>query len=300
MIKVLRQQSLHRFSKTPSMPTEAPELSRLEHLPPELRRSILTILDLNQLKALIRSSPTLYQQYRYDRRRILDSALHKTLGPVAIDAYAAHLTSTAKFDYSHPDATVPEFLKDYHRLRSSPDSSSWGKNPTENEMSDLAMFHLSFIQPLTEKYKNWAMTNIANGFEEQKRAVHTSPLSSTEQFRIMRALYRFQLWCHLLAIPRFYNIDLVGVPYMFLSLYEPWEVEEIRSVYLFAMSGCCTHLECNRYLTRHPFSRVGGFYVELRCKYLRESIDEWPLQVRYISKSYSLHLPPLFTMSIPI
>ncbi|RSL78415.1 hypothetical protein CEP51_008224 [Fusarium floridanum] len=234
-------ESTSLLQRPPSMLTEASELSRLEQLPPELRLSILTTLDLNQLKTLIKSSPTFYQQYQYDRRCILGSALHTTLGPVALDAYAVYLTSTVKFYHDYPKVRVPKFLKDYQSLRSSPDSLSWEQNLTESEMSGLAMFHLSFIQPLIEKYKNWAMTNIANDFEEQKKTAHTAPLSSTEQLRIMRALYRFQLWCNLFG-GFSYMCDREGPPYMFFSLYEPWEVEEISSVHLFATSGFQTDL----------------------------------------------------------
>ncbi|RSM05082.1 hypothetical protein CEP52_006534 [Fusarium oligoseptatum] len=274
-------ESTSLLQRPPSMLTEASELSRLEQLPPELRLSILTTLDLNQLKTLIKSSPTFYQQYQYDHRCILGSALHTTLGPVALDAYAVYLTSTVKFYHDYPKVRVPKFLKDYQSLRSSPDSLSWEQNLTESEMSGLAMFHLSFIQPLIEKYKNWAMTNIANDFEEQKKTAHAAPLSSTEQLRIMRALYRFQLWCNLFG-GFSYMCDREGPPYMFFSLYEPWEVEEISSVHLFATSGFQTDLPHYMYNVSARFFAIDGFYAESGPSYPGAFHEERCLKVKCI------------------
>ncbi|RSL66370.1 hypothetical protein CEP53_003367 [Fusarium sp. AF-6] len=98
-------ESTSLLQNPPSMLTEASELSRLDQLPPELRRSILATLDLNHSKALIKSCPTFHQQFRHDRRFILGSVLNKELGLLAVDAYAVHLTSPAKFNHAHLEDT---------------------------------------------------------------------------------------------------------------------------------------------------------------------------------------------------
>src|SRR5699024_20183 len=66
-------------------------------------------------------------------------------------------------------------------------------------------------------------------------------LSRTEETRLVRALYRFELYCNLLGAShykfgrqrrlRFRNMDVLRI---FLCMYEPWQVEEIICVYTFA------------------------------------------------------------------
>lgn len=63
--------------------------SGLERLPAEVRRHILSVMDLSGLKALVRASPTYHQQYRLDRRYLLSAALQVALGSVTLDAYIA-------------------------------------------------------------------------------------------------------------------------------------------------------------------------------------------------------------------
>ncbi|EEU40583.1 uncharacterized protein NECHADRAFT_75869 [Fusarium vanettenii 77-13-4] len=247
----------------PTMVQETPELSRLEQLPPELRLSILATLDLDQLKNLIKACPTFYQQYQHDRKFILGSALHTTLGPLAVDAYAVHLTSPAKFDRFHPKDAIPRFLKDYQRLRSSLDFSLLEKGLTGNDLSDLATFYLVVVRPFMKMYKDWAFANIANEFKKSNPAAENPPLSRTEEIRIMRALYRFQLWCNLFGRSES-DFDEVRILDMFFGHYEPWEVEEINSVHLFAKDGFRTDLYWNIDVSNDRiFVADGLFYIEL-------------------------------------
>ncbi|KAJ4312574.1 hypothetical protein N0V84_009857 [Fusarium piperis] len=258
------------------MPQETPEPSRLEQLPSELRRYLLARLNLDQVKALIKSSPTFYQQYRHDRRFILGSVLNKELGLLAVDAYAVHLTSSVKFDHAHLEDTAPELLKHYRRLRSSPDFSLLGQELTGNDMADLAMYYLSVIRPFTEMYRDWALTNAAEDCKIDQTEAHNAPLSLTEQLRIMRALYRFQLWCNLFGSPE-HSIDKVDILDMFFGLYEPWEVEEINSVHAFATDVFTTDL-CWYTDTRNMrIFAADGFHVEYnsgRPEILRKDTQE--------------------------
>lgn len=275
------------------MDKETPELSRLEQLPPELRLSILTILDLDQVKNLIKSSPTFYQQYRHDRKFILSSVLHTTLGSLAVDAYAVHLTSPANLDLAHPKDAIPRFLKGYQQLRSSPDFSLLKSGLTEYDMRDLAVFHLSIVQPFTKMYKNWAFNSITKEFKEPLTAARDPPLSPTEEVRIVRALYRFQLWCNLFghSDSRF---DEVRILDMFFGLYEPWEVEEIKGVDYFATDGFYIY-DPEEYVDSAPIFAADGFHIEFEPN--RRTAREEPrvkrcVKVEFECKSYSLLLPP--------
>lgn len=66
---------------TPSSATARQNLdSDLESLPPKIRRYLLSVLELADLKALVRASPALHEQYLLDRSFLLCSGLEVTLG----------------------------------------------------------------------------------------------------------------------------------------------------------------------------------------------------------------------------
>ncbi|KAM0425461.1 hypothetical protein ACHAPT_009250 [Fusarium lateritium] len=164
--------------QNPSPSSKVSETSGLEKLRPELRRSILAMLDLDQLEALVKASPTFHQQYRHDRRYILTNALQTTLGVLTVDAHAV-------------------------------------------------------IRPLVESYAIWALTNVVSKRNRGETGAHIDPLSPTEELRIVRGFYRFQIWCNLFGSQRpvFSPFDVLD---MFFGLYEPWEVQEVASVHTFA------------------------------------------------------------------
>ncbi|RMJ16404.1 hypothetical protein CDV36_003936 [Fusarium kuroshium] len=276
------------------MLTETPELSGLEQLPPELRRSILAALDLNQLKALIKSCPTFHQQFRHDRRFILGSVLNKELGSLAVDAYAVHLTSPAKFDHAHLEDSVPRFLKDYQRLRSSSNFSFLEQELTENDMSDLVLFYLSIIRPFTETYKDWALKNVADDCKTIEASARDTPLSSTEKLRIMRALYRLQLWCNLFGSTK-HNFDEVHILDMFFGLYEPWEVEEIKSVHDFAVEGLDTGLDWFFDNTNSRIVASDGFYFHVGYDSKHQAAQCEPVHRVEMLPSSSTQLTALYT-----
>lgn len=68
-------------------------------------------------------------------------------------------------------------------------------------------------------------------------------LSKTEDMRLVRALYCFQLNCNLLGISRYHSVwdrsrwdfdDDSDIFKLFLCIYESWEIEGIACIYKFA------------------------------------------------------------------
>ena len=55
------------------------ETAPLEKLLPEVRRSLLSVLDFQELQALVHASPTYYQQYLLDRSFFLHTCLGTTV-----------------------------------------------------------------------------------------------------------------------------------------------------------------------------------------------------------------------------
>jgi len=213
----------------------------MEELPPELRLQILSILDLDRLSALVRTSSAFYREYRLSRRLILSKCLHVTLRSVTVDAYAVCQSSSDEFASTRTRDKVTQFIYSYEDWRAPAYDSHFNEYLTENEAISMATFHSSVIKPLVRCYVDWTLTNLS---EETEGSPDHEPLSKTEEIRLLRALYRFQLCCNLfgagrlrasrsfrLLSPRFQPVDILK---LFICLFEPWEVEEIACIYAFA------------------------------------------------------------------
>ncbi|KAI9775098.1 MAG: hypothetical protein M1839_001450 [Geoglossum umbratile] len=199
--------------------------SQLTSLPPELRHQILAELELDQLNALVHSSSVFYRDYRCNRRFILTNCLQVTLCSVSVDAYAIARSSQAESKEMWFPPTVARFLQSYQDQRVSVHKSHFTKYLTENQAIRMAAFHSSIVMPLAYRYVDWAMINFP---EKLKMCQDCGPLSKAEETRVLHALYQFQLCCNLFGFP---EIDILK---MFLSLFKPWEVEEMVCIHAFA------------------------------------------------------------------
>ncbi|KAI1394417.1 uncharacterized protein F4822DRAFT_388120 [Hypoxylon trugodes] len=206
--------------------------SELEKLPPELRRHILSFLDLQSLASLIRASPTMLQQYLEDRRYVLCASLDITLGILTPDAQA--VLKSNSYTVSCTRDQIAQFLESY-RLQSP--SQPLYKQLDEAEALQMAKFHSAIVCPLLRQFTNWALTNLA---AKTGCPPNDIILSAVEKTRIFRSLYRFQLCCNLFGHGA-YGRPWDSSPYrpewehfqilrMFLCLFEPWEIEEIVCV----------------------------------------------------------------------
>jgi hypothetical protein len=87
----------------------------------------------------------------------------------------------------------------------------------------------------------WALGNLTAQLQKDLKEQHYDPLSMTEETRIVRALYRFQLSCLLFGNASRADLwtrhwgpkESIRIPNLFESI-EPWEIEEIGCVYEFA------------------------------------------------------------------
>ncbi|KAK4243616.1 hypothetical protein C7999DRAFT_18063 [Corynascus novoguineensis] len=213
----------------------------LEMLPPEIRRQLLSILALAELGALVHASPVFHQQYRLDRRHLLCSSLETTLRSTTIDACAVCRTGSVEFCKTRTRDTVNRSLRAYQDGRSAAQYSIFTEDLTEEEAVGIATFLSCIIKPLLRSYTTWALGNLADA---SKLSQDREPLSRTEERRLIRALYRFQLCCNLFGRgthreewaswqPRsgFKSLEILKI---FICMFEPWEVEEIACVYTFA------------------------------------------------------------------
>lgn len=215
-----------------------PQLNALlETLPPEVRRHLLSMLGLEELRTLVFASPVFHQQYLLDRRYLLCKCLETTLRSITVDACAVYQSGLASFSDTYTKEKVTQFLKSYHHRRSSAQYSIFTENLAEDEVIGIVAFHSSIVKPLAQHYTSWALANLANETDLQSH----EPLSKTEETRVVRALYRFQLCCNLFGVDRhktsrqlWVNFQSVDILKIFICIFEPWQVEEIACIYRFA------------------------------------------------------------------
>ncbi|KAI1653868.1 hypothetical protein F4813DRAFT_393248 [Daldinia decipiens] len=226
-----------RSSSSQALNVELPTPARvtsyngLEKLPPEIRRQILSTLDLQSLNFLVHSSAIFHEQYLEDRRYLLCSSLETTLGIVTSDACAAFQSGSPDFSYTRENVmnllgSLRVNKKPLHeRLR-------------EHEAVEMAAFHLSIISPLLQYYTSWALANLATQSGNIPRS--TTP-SRVEERRLLRFFYRFQLCCNLFrkggqkqCTKQNLGFRPVEILQLFSCLFEPWEVEEISCINTFA------------------------------------------------------------------
>ncbi|KAI1325358.1 hypothetical protein F5Y16DRAFT_273198 [Xylariaceae sp. FL0255] len=98
----------------------------------------------------------------------------------------------------------------------------------------MAVFYLNYADPVAQHYTREMLLTLgqktnqdAQGNDKQAMA-----LSPSEATRIMRALYRFQLFCQTILMLTHPN----AIIELFVDALEPWEMEEFISFYLFAFT----------------------------------------------------------------
>lgn len=208
--------------------------SSLERLPPEVRREILSILDLSDLKALVRASPTFHQQYLHDRRHLLSTSLEITLGSISLDAYILN-------EVRNPKLSSPEFpngLLEAWREKL-PNRSSFRLTSliTEDQAAEMASHYFKLVVPITRHFIREILKEMESQVGKVKDKSDPQPEAShIEWQRFLRATYRFDLLCC------FTDPTMPELPHQTAqsnadSLFftpEPWEAEELLSFYLFA------------------------------------------------------------------
>jgi hypothetical protein len=211
----------------------------LENLRPEIRLQLLSILDLEELEHLVHASPIFHQQYLSDLGPLLCKCLETTLRSITPDACSVYWSCTADFSARRTREKVTWFLEFYDDQRSSSTQYSiFTERSTEDEAMGIVAFYSSIIKPLVRLYTNWALTNLA---DESKEIQNHKKLSSTEDTRLLRGLFRFQLYCKLFAKGHHINYlqpwsEFRDVETLkdFICIFEPWEIEEIACIYTFS------------------------------------------------------------------
>jgi len=214
----------------------------LEDLPSELRRHLLLTLDLRALAALVRASPVYHQQYRLDRRFILLKSFERSVRSVSIDACAAYRSGTLRFSTARTKKNVTQFIRSYREQRRNLASYSvTAEGLTEKDAVDMVVFHNTVVMPHFHKYLKTALAKFPKIDKLREGPLDQAHISPTEEIRVLRALYRFQIACnaygtgpYLSVRPKKLEFDAGVILKQFLCFYEPWEIEEIGCIYTYA------------------------------------------------------------------
>lgn len=215
--------------------------SGLESLPPEIRRHLLSTLDLPRLKALVRASPTFHDQYLLDRKYILCRSLQETWGSVTVDAYAVHQSAPQAGGMKQ---NMMEIMDRYSE-QTSQRCLSLSDRLSLDEAVDMAVFYLDHVKPITDYFARWALDNLAekagNKAHDRKEGLE---LTRAESMRFTRATYRFQLLCQLTdgdswggyrhPMGFLQEEPAREIALVFLDVLEPWEIEELVSFHQWA------------------------------------------------------------------
>lgn len=194
---------------------------QLELLPFEIRHHILLALaSIEDLSALVHASPVFHEQYARRRGFWLWRYLRAQMGDGVIDAYTAALCSKPDFDCSRQN--VQGFLAAYYSRRSGGAEELY-KEAKAEDLAAMTRFYIGVVRPLIREYALFTL---------EEEAV----LREVESSRVIRAMYRFQIFCSLFGLPRsdarpkFTQDEHLTL----LSHFEPWETEEILCINDFA------------------------------------------------------------------
>lgn len=213
----------------------------LEDLPAELRTTLLmSIPNLATLSRLVHASPVFHAQYLLDRKSILTRVfLTETTEDVFVDVYAAFRSRPSKIGPpTGPNTNVTSFLALYRIWRS---PSATDRPTLETCSLDricwMARFHQSTVNPLATYFIFWTLANFRSSPVQpnSQSPEATEVLTRTEKTRLTRALYRFEVFCHLFCgsqYERFVAMDINEVFFSDLDL-APWEAEEMNCIYAF-------------------------------------------------------------------
>ncbi|OJJ81534.1 uncharacterized protein ASPGLDRAFT_76120 [Aspergillus glaucus CBS 516.65] len=189
----------------------------LESVPAEIRHHLLSILDFEGLKQYLLDREHLLSECWREHWVILISLWMLVLFTVWLDPL---------FKNTHPN-NVTQFLQSYKDRRSLSQHPSLKEMFAANELMSILSFHASVIVPLTQRYTDWALVNLAN---------------ETKHMWVVRALYRFQLYCNLFGVGhdswernRWDDDENRDIFRIFPRIFKTWEIEEITCIYTFAM-----------------------------------------------------------------
>lgn len=206
-----------------------PTRPALSALPTEILQSILSYTsDAITLRNLVNGDSALYRAFHGRRVPILQSVLYNEFGlGILPDALATYISSTLPRrpyvnDSPHRQVVVKHHEKQIARFLNELEDviptlpHDWTL-PRSVALSKLRRDVECFA---TDYASDIGLINIATGHADQGGI----SLSETERDRVLRAFYRYELYCNLFRRSTHFE-------HIFWVKYAPWEYEQLASVY---------------------------------------------------------------------
>jgi hypothetical protein len=213
------------------------------NLPPELRIQILfKLTDFASLRSLVHASPCYHASYRAAGRETvlghvalyqLDARLHAD----ALAVVRARRYYEVRYDTSREGERANAFLDEYNPARddSTHTKSEWLACRSMTEALDLVDLNKA-VKFVAVEYCRSLASSMGQG---QQPTV----LSQMEEFRLHRALYRFQLYSNFFGVnpcmaptANWEARKKTHHPYRrFLASFPPWEILEMACVWQYLM-----------------------------------------------------------------
>ncbi|KAH7311518.1 hypothetical protein B0I35DRAFT_481474 [Stachybotrys elegans] len=198
----------------------------LEQVPFEIRHHILLAFDSPEdLCALVRASPVYRRQYRPKREYWLWRCMWALLDRTLIDAWDVYKSNGLVFRQSR--TLKRQFIAEFETRRSITDDEL-SDTPRHKYVMRITHFYMSYIRPLVQEYVAWAHGNLP--------ALSTPlSLSKTEERRIIRRMYRFQLFCNYYGALPYASQKEASSPeeryaVLLFKTLNPWENEEFLCI----------------------------------------------------------------------
>ncbi|KAK2749610.1 hypothetical protein FQN57_005832 [Myotisia sp. PD_48] len=219
----------------------------IENLPPEIRHLIISYLDLESLKSFVQTSQLFYLHYTSDRIYLLRQCLQNTLGIIIVDAFAAYSSGLESFAQTRNKNQTKNFLESYVKWRSHDYTSVLYKDlADDHQIQEIVKIYFLTIKPISRHFTEWALSNLVNEDEKlqtcsDKPPKAPKPLSRLEELRVLRALYRFQIYCntfgrgpHIIKKQIIMDFHYPEIFRLLFCIFEPWEADEVNCIHAFA------------------------------------------------------------------
>ncbi|KAI7775674.1 hypothetical protein LA080_006457 [Diaporthe eres] len=191
---------------------------------------------LSTLSALVHASPQLHRVYVENCAPILRSVLAQALDGMHVDALGAYHSGKEFFQRVREESLLWTFVEEYESKYTTT-ATDWMAALSLEDIVHLHHFHTSVIEPLTDRYANWALASLPIPSTNEK--TRKQPLSNTERCRIHRAMYRLQVFCNVCWSLReghsSHEILEKNIAHLrVLCIFPAWEIEEILCFHRFA------------------------------------------------------------------
>ena len=127
--------------------SQVPAHASFESLPFDIWYHVLSLLDLQQLRALVHASPAFHQRYLQRRSHFLKKSLETSLNEAFIDADVVSVVNNTHWASQYSNASLV-----YEDWRAWASESLRTSKSTRIEVFDTATFFIYFVVPLLRSY----------------------------------------------------------------------------------------------------------------------------------------------------